>query len=100
MTFVNCGWIGVQPGRAADFVAHLTAPSAELAEVGCLQYDVGTNADEPDRVYVVERWTSAQAHQDSLQLASVQAAIAAARPLMSGEVGGFDFHVAGSPLNE
>ncbi|TYL49903.1 antibiotic biosynthesis monooxygenase [Nocardioides sp. BGMRC 2183] len=98
MTFVNAGWIGVLPGRAADLIAHLTAPSTELAAVGCLQYDVGTSDEEPDRVYVVERWTSAQAHRDSLQLESVQAAIAAARPWMSGEFGGFRFDVAGSPL--
>ena len=79
-------------------VAHLTAPSAELADAGCLRYDVGTSEEEPDRVFVVELWTSADAHRASLQLPAVQESIAAARPLLSGEYGGFRFDVAGSPL--
>ena len=56
--------------------------------------------DHPDTVFVAELWTSAAAHQASLQLPSVQEAIAAARPLLSGEFGGFRFDVMGSPLRE
>ncbi|MCC6497927.1 MAG: antibiotic biosynthesis monooxygenase, partial [Propionibacteriaceae bacterium] len=36
----------------------------------------------------------------SLDLPEVQAAIAAARPLLSGEFGGFRFEVVGSPLRD
>ncbi|MEO6604562.1 MAG: antibiotic biosynthesis monooxygenase, partial [Aeromicrobium sp.] len=67
-------------------------------DVGCLLYEVGTNDDEPDTVFVVELWNDAAAHQASLALPEVQAAIAAARPLLSGEFGGFRFDVIGSPL--
>ena len=40
--------------------------------------------DEPDTVFVAELWESAEAHRASLSLPSVQAAIAEARPLLSG----------------
>lgn len=69
-----------------------------LAGAGCLMYDVGVNADEPDTEYVVDDWTSAEAHRASLELPEVRAAIEAARPLLYGQFGGFRFDVGGSPL--
>lgn len=51
-------------------------------------------------MFVAELWTSADAHQRSLQLESVQAAIQEARPLLSGEMGGFRFDVIGSPFRD
>jgi len=65
---------------------------------GCLAYEVGVNDEQPDTVFVVELWESAEAHQASLALPEVQESIAAARPLLSGEFGGFQFDVVGSPL--
>lgn len=98
MTFANVGTLGTQPGKRDEVVAFLTRPSADLANAGCLLYEVGINDDEPDTVFVVELWESADAHQRSLQLESVRAAIAEAMPLLSGEMGGHGFQVAGSPL--
>lgn len=98
MTFANVGHLGVTPGHRDELVALLTRSSAEMSEVGCLQYDVGVSEDQPDTVYVIERWTSAEAHRASLELPSVRAAIAEAMPLLSGEMGGFGFEVVGSPL--
>ncbi|WP_277212027.1 putative quinol monooxygenase [Isoptericola croceus] len=98
MTYANVGTLGATPGKRDELVSHLTGYSQELAEAGCLLYEVGVNDDHPDTVYVAELWTSAEAHRASLQLPSVQASIAAARPLLSGEMGGFDFTVVGSPL--
>ena len=69
-----------------------------LAEVGCLLYEVGVNDEQPDTVFVLELWTSAEAHRASLELPEVQESIAAARPLLSGEFGGLRFDVVGSPL--
>ena len=54
----------------------------------------------PDRVFVSELWESAKAHQASLQLESVRAAIAEAMPLLSGEMSGSRFNVIGSPLRD
>ncbi|MDZ8275699.1 putative quinol monooxygenase [Microbacterium aquimaris] len=100
MTFANVGSLGVQPGRRDEVVAILTRRSADLADAGCLLYEVGVNDDEPDTVYVVELWESADAHRASLQLPSVKAAIAEAMPMLSGQMGGFRFDVLGSPLDD
>ena len=100
MTFMNVGTLGVVQGRRAELVAYLTQRSNILSEIGCLTYEVGVNEDEPDTVFVVESWTSAEAHTASLALPEVQAAIAAARPLLSGVFGGFRFDVLGSPLRD
>ena len=98
MTFANVATLGVQPGRREELVARLTQPSEELAAAGCLLYEVGVSEDEPETVFVVELWTSAEAHRASLELPAVQQAIAEARPLLSGAFGGHRFDVVGSPL--
>ena len=98
MTFANVGTLGTLPGKRDDVVAILTRPSPNLGRVGCLLYEVGVNEEQPDTVFVAELWTSVEAHRASLQLDSVRAAISEARPLLSGEMGGFRFEVAGSPL--
>ena len=54
MTFANVGTLQASPGRAADLVAILTDPSADLGAHGCLQYDVGISSDDPDTVVVIE----------------------------------------------
>lgn len=100
MTFANAGKLGAVPGRRDELVARLTQRSALLRDAGCLLYEVGINDDEPDTVFVMELWTSADAHAASLALPEVRDSIAAARPLLSGEFGGFRFEVVGSPLRE
>lgn len=98
MTFANVGTLGTKPAKRDEVVAILTRRSPELTDAGCLLYEVGVNDDEPDTVFVAELWTSAEAHRASLQLDSVRAAIAEAMPLLSGEMGGNQFTVVGSPL--
>lgn len=98
MTFANVGTLGTKPGRRDEVVAILTRRNAQLQEAGCLLYEVGVDDEHPDTVFVAELWTSAEAHRASLQLESVQAAIAEAMPLLSGEMGGSRFTVVGSPL--
>lgn len=99
MTFANIGTLGTLPGHRDELIALLTRRWSEAPE-GCLLYEVGASADEPDTVFVAELWTSAEAHAASLQLPSVQAAIAEARPILSGEFGGYRFDVVGSPLRD
>lgn len=98
MTFANIGGLEAVPGRRDELVAHLIRPSSELAEIGCLLYEVGVSDDEPDTVFVAELWESEQAHRDSLALPSVQASIAEAMPLLSGRMSGTRFQVVGPPL--
>lgn len=98
--FANVGTIGAIPGRRDALVAHLTGRSESLAGAGCLLYEVGIDDEHPDTVFVVELWTSAEAHSGSLELPEVQQSISAARLLLSGEFGGFRFEVVGSPLRD
>lgn len=100
MTYANVGSLGATPGHRDQLIAILTRPSADLADAGCLLYEVGAHDDHPDTVFVVELWTSAEAHQASLQLPGVQAAIAEAMPLLSGQMSGQGFEVKGSPLRQ
>ncbi|MBC3875084.1 putative quinol monooxygenase [Undibacterium flavidum] len=51
---------------------------------GCLSYVVAKDPTDPDAVWITEAWESQQAHKDSLSLASVQSAIAKARPIIAG----------------
>lgn len=98
MTYANVGTLGAVPGKRDELVVHLTSSKPGLVETGCLLYEVGVSDDEPDTVFVAELWTSAEAHRASLELPEVQEAIAAARPLLSGQFGGFAFDVVGSPV--
>ncbi len=98
MTFANMGSLGTKPGQRDAVVSILLRPMPGLKEAGCLLYEVGVNDDAPDTVFVSELWESAEAHLASLQLDSVRAAIAEAMPLLSGEMGGSQFTVVGSPL--
>lgn len=100
MTFVSTGTLGTRPGRRDDLVALLTRRSDRLTEAGCLLYEVGVHPEHPDTVFVVELWTDAAAHRASLELPDVRAAIAEARPMLSGGLGGFRFDVVGSPLRD
>lgn len=100
MTFANFGTIGVKPGSRDDVVSILKRANHDLTAAGCLMYEVGVNDEDPDTVFVVELWESAQAHQGSLQLESVRAAIAEAMPLLSGQMSGSRFEVVGSPLRD
>lgn len=100
MVFANAGTLGTVPGKRDELVAHLIKRSSALKELGCFMYEVGVNEDEPDTVFVVELWESAAVHRASLARSEVQASIAEARTLLSGEFGGFRFEVIGSPLRD
>ncbi|MGK0714578.1 putative quinol monooxygenase [Leucobacter sp. W1153] len=100
MTFANVGTLGTLPGKRDEVVAILTRLNLDLSDAGCLLYEVGVTSDEPDTVFVAEIWESAEAHQGSLQLESVRAAITEAMPLLSGQMGGNQFTVVGSPLRQ
>ena len=100
MTFVNVGTLGTAPGKRDELVTLLTEHNESLAGAGCRAYEVGVDDDQPDTVFVVELWDSAEAHRASLALPQVQDAIARARPLLDGTFGGHRFDVAGSPLRD
>ena len=98
MTFANVGSLETKPGQRDAVLSILVRPKAGLKEAGCLLYEVGVNDAVPDTVFVCELWESPEAHRASLELESVQAAIEEAMPLLTGEMGGNQFTVLGSPL--
>ncbi|GAA1184933.1 MULTISPECIES: putative quinol monooxygenase [Nesterenkonia] len=100
MTYVNTGSFVTQPGHRDAVVAILTRHSPQLAASGCLSYEVGVDEDHPDTVFVAETWTSASAHEQSLQLESTREAIAEAMPLLTGEMTQQHFTSVGSPLQD
>jgi quinol monooxygenase YgiN len=100
MTSANVGTLGAVSGKRDELVLHLTQRIETLRQMGCLAYEVGVNDDDPDTVFVMELWETEEAHRSSLALPEVQAAITAARPLLSGTFAGFRFNVVGSPLRD
>ena len=48
MTFANAGTLGAVPGKRDELVAHLTRRSNALEGAGCLLYEVGVTAEDPD----------------------------------------------------
>lgn len=98
--FANVGTLGVLPGKRDELIAILVSNNPSLEANGCVLYEVGANEEQADTVFVVELWTSAEAHRKSLELDSVRSAIAEAMPLLSGEMGGSRFDIVGSPLHD
>lgn len=100
MTYASIGTMGVKPGERDAVIEILVRSNPALKDIGCLVYEVGGRDDDPDTVYVAEIWESEDAHAQSLELDSVKAAISEAMPLLTGDFGGYDFAVAGSPLRD
>lgn len=98
MTYAHIGSLVTHPGQRDAVVEILTRLNTDLIGAGCLLYEVGTKDGEPDTVYAVELWESAEAHKESLQLPSVKAAIDEVVPLLTGQFDSHDFTVVGSPL--
>src|SRR5262249_24961072 len=76
------GKITVVTGRRDELARILIDACARLP--GCLSYVVALDAVDPDGIWVTEVWENQASHRGSLQLASVQAAIAQGRPLITG----------------
>jgi quinol monooxygenase YgiN len=98
MTWGNMGTLKVRPEARDTVIAVLTRPKPELREAGCLVYEVGANEANPDLVYVLEVWTSAEAHRASLGLDSVREALHEALPLLDGDMVSLKFDIVGSPI--
>lgn len=88
------GKITAVEGRTDELVEALTAGSRDMP--GCLSYVVARDATDPNAVWVTEVWVDQASHKASLQLESVQAAIARGRPLIAG----FEQHVETAPTAE
>lgn len=73
--------LAAHPGRGGEVVAAVVASRAvglTRAEAGCLGYDIGRDADAPDRFFVYEHWrdlAALQAHLTTAHFAAVGAAL-------------------------
>lgn len=81
-TFGLIGSFKAAPGRRAELTALLLEGSNAMP--GCLSYVVTEDAADADTIWVTEVWRDKAAHDASLQLPQVRAAIARARPLIAG----------------
>lgn len=71
-----------QPGKRDDLIRLMLAETGPMP--GCLSYVVAKDGSDPDAIWITEVWDSQASHKGSLKLASVQALIAKARPLIAG----------------
>lgn len=51
---------------------------------GCRLYAISADVDNPNSIWITEIWDTEEAHQASLQVPDVQAAIAQGRPMIAG----------------
>lgn len=72
-------------GKRDELIAILIKGTANMP--GCLSYIVAKDVADPAVIWITEVWDSRESHEASLQLPSVQAAIARGRPLIAGMVG-------------
>jgi len=88
-----------QPGQRDALIGSLLEGSGSMD--GNYLYVVSADPNDPDGIWIYEVWESAQHHQDSLKLESVQATIAKARPLIAGFADRLEFiPVGGTGLPE
>ena len=81
-----------KPGQRDALIAILLEGSGSMP--GCLSYIVARDIKDENAIWVNEVWDSKQSHAASLDLPSVQAAIARGRPLIAG----FDSYTETEPV--
>ena len=76
------GKITATPGQRDTLQAILLENEGGMP--GCLSYIIARDPDDADSLWITEVWDSSESHMASLKLASVQQAIAKARPIIAG----------------
>ncbi|MGN6303858.1 MAG: putative quinol monooxygenase [Mesorhizobium sp.] len=80
-------------GKRDEVLAILREATTDLP--GCLSYIVARDPADTTAIWITEVWTDAESHKASLTLPEVQAAIARARPLVTG----FDIQIETEPVS-
>lgn len=70
------------PGQRDTLIAALVEGTGAMP--GNLAYMINRDAADPDAIWIVEVWKDKAAHEASLALPQVRAAIAKARPVLAG----------------
>lgn len=76
------GRMRAQPGKRDELIAAMLEGTKGMP--GCLSYVIAQDSGDADAVWITEVWTDEASHKASLSLATVQAAIAKARPVIAG----------------
>jgi quinol monooxygenase YgiN len=88
-----------KPGQRDSLAAFILQGAENMP--GCLSYIVARDTENQDAIWITEVWTDEESHQASLQLPSVQSAIAQAMPLIESlESGIITQPVGGVGLSE
>ena len=90
--FGMIGKMRAAAGKRAELIAILSGNTETMP--GCLHYIVMEDQSDPDGIWITEVWDKEESHKASLQLDSVRAAIANARPIIAG----FDTSVKTTPI--
>ncbi|SDN88174.1 putative quinol monooxygenase [Phyllobacterium sp. OV277] len=69
-------------GKRDELLGIMLADVSEMP--GCLSYVIATDPTDADGIWITEVWDNQESHRNSLALASVQATITKARPLIAG----------------
>jgi quinol monooxygenase YgiN len=79
------GSFRAQPGQG-DALADLLLQAAEALDANgdCELYVISRSPEDPDAVWVMEVWTSPEAHQASLEDPRIRDLITKARPMIAG----------------
>jgi quinol monooxygenase YgiN len=85
----------VAPGQRDAVIAILLEGTADMP--GCRSYVVARDPGLPDAIWITEVWESQEQHRASLALPAVQAAIAQARPHITGFGERFETEPVGGP---
>lgn len=73
-----------QPGQRDALRDIMLEGMAGAPMPGCISYVIAEDPENPEALWITEVWDSAESHQASLQLESVQTTIGRARPLIAG----------------
>jgi len=76
------GKMNAAPGQRDALIAILLEGTAKMP--GCLSYIVAKDTTDANAIWITEVWDAEASHQASLALPAVQAAIAKARPMITG----------------
>lgn len=76
------GQLHATEGNRAQLIDILLNGTQEMP--GCKLYVISADTEDEISIWITEVWESEEAHQASLQLPSVQAAIAEGRPMIAG----------------
>ena len=76
------GEMKVVPGKREEFIGILSNGTTGMP--GCLSYVIAEDMNNPESIWVTEVWIDKEHHAASLNLPSVQSAIAKGRPMIAG----------------